>query len=227
MANFDEWISAQPRFVATRHEKDVPTILEKSVAPSSNSLVDLLASMSTVPALDEKSLTRQQRYADLDSLSKDTNAKASTNQDSYLSTKAHYIAAAKDVDATIEYKDGCSQSCEIKDPLVRKSKGRPRNTRFKAGGETPKRKRQTKSAKKQDNQKEKGKKAPKKQVKRTELSTTEKGKEKNKKALAKQVEKIYNTRLASQHTVEQKQKRKVQFEQEERRQSKRQRIKRM
>ncbi|KAG0015090.1 hypothetical protein BGZ82_001537, partial [Podila clonocystis] len=74
--------------------------------------------MSTVPALDSGALTRQQRFADLVSMSKDTIAKASTDQGLYLSTKAAYSATAKEVDAAIEYKDSDSQSCKIKDPLA-------------------------------------------------------------------------------------------------------------
>ncbi|KAG0311992.1 hypothetical protein BG000_006451, partial [Podila horticola] len=118
MANFDEWIMAQPRLVATKYEKDFPATLHSSTSQNSNSLVALLASVSTVPALDNGALTRQQRFADLNSISKDTIAKASTDQDLYLSTKAAYSVTAKEVNAATEYKDGGSQTRGIKDPLA-------------------------------------------------------------------------------------------------------------
>lgn len=224
MANFDEWITAQPRLVATKHEKDFPATLHGSTSQNSNSLVALLASVSTVPALDNVALTRQQRFADLNSIIKETIAKASTDQDLYLSTKAAYSVTAKEVNAAIEYKDGGSQTRGIKDPLARKSKGQPRNTRLKASGEKTKKKAGIKTERKRKTQKEKE--VPKKQLKRNEAPAKEKGKERKKEVPTKQAEtKTYSTRLASKQTVGRKQKRKVNVELEEKRQSKRLRIK--
>jgi len=207
--NFNEWISAEPRLLATKHEKDLPDATNESTVQSSNSLTVFLARQSTVPPMDKETHSRKQRFADLTADCKKTNNLAAEDEVLYRTVKSHYSAAAKAIDTATLHTDDESSSDGIKDPLIRKKKGgQQRTKRYKASGETTK-KRWTKKTTDEEQRKEKVKEVQKEGKEKKQDTHKRKGNDE------KEVPpKIYNTRLASKKRVRQKS-RNVQVEQEE------------